>query len=78
MIILTIFYFPIEHKKPSLNTKKHKKKSPYKRTLFCLTSNALSSQPVSRQVLSAYECLTTVFGMGTGGTTQLSSLDIIE
>ena len=40
------------------------------------TSNALSSQSVSRQVLSAYECLTTVFGMGTGGTTQLSSLDI--
>ena len=41
------------------------------------TSNALSSQSVSRQVLSAYECLTTVFGMGTGGTTQLSSLDIL-
>ena len=40
------------------------------------TGNALSSQSVSRQVLSAYECLTTVFGMGTGGTTQLSSLDI--
>ena len=42
-----------------------------------LTGNALSSQSVSRQVLSAYECLTTVFGMGTGGTTQLSSLDIL-
>ena len=41
-----------------------------------LTGNALSSQFVSRQVLSAYECLTTVFGMGTGGTTQLSSPDI--
>ena len=40
------------------------------------TGNALSSQSVSRQVLSAYECLTTVFGMGTGGTTQLSSPDI--
>ena len=26
MIILTIFYFPIEHKKPSLNKKKHKKR----------------------------------------------------
>ena len=44
--------------------------------LHKLTGNALSSQSVSRQVLSAYECLTTVFGMGTGGTTQLSSLDI--
>ena len=42
-----------------------------------LTGNALSSQSVSRQVLSAYECLTTVFGMGTGGTTQLSSPDIL-
>ena len=42
-----------------------------------ITGNALSSQSVSRQVLSAYECLTTVFGMGTGGTTQLSSPDIL-
>ena len=41
------------------------------------TGNALSSQSVSRQVLSAYECLTTVFGMRTGGTTQLSSPDIL-
>ena len=41
------------------------------------TGNALSSQSVSRQVLSAYECLTTVFGMGTGGSTQLSSPDIL-
>ena len=40
------------------------------------TGNFLSSQSVSRQVLSASECLTTVFGMGTGGTTQLSSPDI--
>ena len=40
------------------------------------TGNFLSSQPVSRQVLSASECLTTVFGMGTGGTTQASSPDI--
>ena len=41
------------------------------------TGNALSSQPVSRQVLSTYECLTSVFGMGTGGSTQLSSPDFI-
>ena len=44
---------------------------------FILTGNALSSQPVSRQVLSTYECLTSVFGMGTGGSTQLSSPDFI-
>jgi len=35
---------------------------------FCLTSNYLSSQAVSSQVLSTYKGLTTVFGMGTGGT----------
>ena len=39
------------------------------------TSSFLSSQVVSNQVLSTYECLTTVFGMGTGGSTQLSPLD---
>ena len=41
------------------------------------TGNFLSSQSVSRQVLSASECLTTVFGMGTGGTIQASSPDIL-
>ena len=35
---------------------------------FFLTGNFLSSQHVSMQVLSASKCLTTVFGMGTGGT----------
>ena len=33
----------------------------------------LSSQGVTTQVLSAYAVLTAVFGMGTGGTPQLSS-----
>ena len=42
------------------------------------TSSFLSSQVVSNQVLSTYECLTTVFGMGTGGTTQLSPLDFVK
>ena len=32
----------------------------------------LSSRAVSSQVLSAYEGLTAVFGMGTGGTPQLN------
>ena len=42
------------------------------------TSSFLSSQVVSNQVLSTYECLTTVFEMGTGGTTQLSPLDFVK
>ena len=33
------------------------------------TSNYLLSQIVSNQVSSAFMCLTTVFGMGTGETT---------
>ena len=40
-----------------------------------LTGNYLCSQAVSSQVLSAYVDFTTVFGMGTGVTPQLSSLD---
>ena len=40
-----------------------------------LTSDYLSSRNVSIQVLSAFEGLTAVFGMGTGGSPQLSSLD---
>ena len=36
--------------------------------MSALTGNYLSSQDVSIQVLSAYKGLTTVFGMGTGGT----------
>ena len=46
-----------------------KKKDIHNVNAFRLTGNSLSSQSVSRQVLSAYMCLTTVFGMGTGGTT---------
>ena len=37
--------------------------------VFLLTGNFLSSQAVSSQVLSAFMCLTAVFGMGTGGAT---------
>ena len=41
-----------------------------------LTSSFLISRAVSSQVPSAFVGLTTVFGMGTGGAPQLSSLDI--
>ena len=45
---------------------------------FYLCGNYLLSHVVSNQVLSTYECLTTVFGMGTGGSTQLSPLDFVK
>ena len=45
-------------------------------SVFFLTSNFLISRAVSNQVPSAFVGLTTVFGMGTGGAPQLSSLDI--
>ena len=34
--------------------------------------SCLSSRAVSSQVLSVYVSLTSVFGMGTGGTSQLN------
>ena len=37
-----------------------------------LCSRYLSSRAVTRQVLSAYMCLTSVFGMGTGGPSPQS------
>ena len=40
-----------------------------------VTGNDLTSQAISSQVLSALACLTAVFGMGTGGSTQASSPD---
>ena len=40
------------------------------------TGEYLRFQAVASSVLSAYECLTAVFGKGTGGTTQLSSPEI--
>ena len=46
--------------------------------VFKETGSALNSRAVSSQVRSAYGCLTAVFGMGTGGTTQLSPPDFLE
>ena len=43
--------------------------------VYLLTGNFLSSQAASSQVLSTYGGLTTVFGMGTGGSPQLSPPD---
>ena len=40
------------------------------------TGSFLSSQTVSSPVLSAFKGLTSVFGMGTGGSPQLSPPDL--
>ena len=44
---------------------------------FFLISGFLSSQGASPQVLSAFAGLTAVFGMGTGGSPQLSPLNYV-
>ena len=54
---------------PPTDKNKQKEPSHNEMTLYIITGNFLSSQAVSSQVLSAYMCLTTVFGMGTGGST---------
>ena len=55
------------------------KKTPSTRMCeWChLISGFLSSQGVSTQVLSAFAGLTAVFGMGTGGSPQLSPLNYV-
>ena len=45
-------------------------------SFFKLISSFLSSQAASSQVLSAFVSLTTVFGMGTGVSSQLSPLNL--
>ena len=55
----------------------HSKKAPVIRlVLFQLISSFLSSRAASSQVLSAFVSLTTVFGMGTGVSSQLSPLNL--
>ena len=47
----------------------YRKKDPYHWVwFFFLTGSYLYSQAASSQVLSTYKVLTTVFGMGTGGS----------
>ena len=41
---------------------------------FCYVGYDLFSRPVSRQVFSALQSLTSVFGMGTGGPFALKTL----
>ena len=46
----------------------HRKRTIPKGMVLFLTGSYLSSQAASSQVLSTYKGLTTVFGMGTGGS----------
>ena len=52
------------------------KKAPANAGAFFVIGNYLLSQAVSSQVPSASACLTTVFGMGTGGSTPASSPNV--
>ena len=54
---------------------KSKQKGHPCRCPFMLISSFLSSRAASSQVLSAFVSLTTVFGMGTGVSSQLSPLN---
>ena len=54
---------------------KSKQKAHLYRCAFMLISSFLSSRAASSQVLSAFVSLTTVFGMGTGVSSQLSPLN---
>ena len=66
--------FPTSHESRITN---HKKALAYASAFFIRISGFLSSQGASPQVLSAFAGLTAVFGMGTGGSPQLSPLNYI-
>ena len=61
----------------SFHSSVHKKK-PVKDHELIFCGNYLLSHVVSNEVPSAFERLTTVFGMGTGGTVQASSPHLLE
>ena len=57
--------------------RKAKRASYFHSLLFCKTGNVLFSQAVARQVSSALESLTSVFEMGTGGSSPPLSPDFL-
>ena len=59
------------------NKKRTTKKALANASAFFLISGFLSSQGASPQVLSVFAGLTAVFGMGTGGSPQLSPLNYV-
>ena len=54
------------------NSVAKKKNSPFGLFFSLVSGSYLSSRAVASQVLSAYKGLTSVFGMGTGGTPWLN------
>ena len=67
----------ISQASPAQQGKPATKKALAFASAFSLISGFLSSQGASPQVLSAFAGLTAVFGMGTGGSPQLSPLNYV-
>ena len=65
--VITIGDVAVE-KESAMDSATNDKNTHPKMSVFVLISGFLSSQAVSSQVLSAFTGLTTVFGMGTGGS----------
>ena len=63
---------------PPKTTKKEKLKDLSSKLLYLDSGNVLLSRAVSSQVPSALKGLTSVFGMGTGGTPSPSSPEIVN
>ena len=73
-----IFYFSCRnyrHKRLKIEKYIRKRTKP---KLGSLCSRYLFSRPVTRQLSSAYVCLTSVFGMGTGGPTRQSTQTLFD
>ena len=68
--MLKLFFIFPDRSGEFIKLKRYKKTSPEKNSEEAILKSGddLSSRSVSRQVLSARESLTSVFGMGTGGS----------
>ena len=60
----------------NLKCRTQQKSTSHQTSASFLISSFLSSRAASSQVLSAFVSLTTVFGMGTGVSSQLSPLNL--
>ena len=76
-----IYYVVIKNlgKQHCIKNSRYNKKTTQSEWFFCLeTGIDLSSRAVSSQVLLAQVSLTSVFGMGTGGTSPLQTPVMVE